>query len=187
MRDPTRPAGDLERDVLEAEERRSLAKRLADDLKPSRFLAFLLEEERAELAELGSGLFETLTDGTYRFTDDDSFDIVDLNAADRTAQGGHRSRAARRSSRPSRSRWRSRRWSRAAVAGWTPSSWTRGSAPSTPSISTERWTGSDGWSPTTTDGSSCSSVTSRRCGQAIEDLIVLDKDDRTGDTIVLRP
>ncbi len=77
-------ANDLERDVLAAEARRSLAKRLADDLKPSRFLAFLLEEERAELAELGSGLFETLTDGTYRFAADDSFDIVDLNAADRT-------------------------------------------------------------------------------------------------------
>ena len=76
-------AGDLERDVLAAEGRRLVAKRLADDLKPSRFLAFLLEEERAELAELGSGLFETLTDDTYRFAADDSFDIVDLNAADR--------------------------------------------------------------------------------------------------------
>ena len=49
-----------------------------------RFLAFLLEEERAELAELGSGLFETLTDGNYRFAADDTFDILDLNAADRT-------------------------------------------------------------------------------------------------------
>ncbi len=75
---------DLEREVLAAEGRRAIAKRLADDLKPSRFLAFLLEEERAELAELGSGLFETLTDETYRFAADDSFDIVDLNAADRT-------------------------------------------------------------------------------------------------------
>ena len=78
-------ASDLERHVLAAEARTiALATRLADDLKPSRFLAFLLEEERAELAELGSGLFESLTDGNYRFAADDSFDILDLNAADRT-------------------------------------------------------------------------------------------------------
>jgi exonuclease SbcC len=75
---------DLEREVLEAEARRHLAGRLTEDLKPGRFLAFLLEEERAELAELGSGLFETLTGGNYRFAADDSFDILDLNAADRT-------------------------------------------------------------------------------------------------------
>ena len=42
-----------------------------------------MEEERAELAELGSGMFETLTGGNYRFSADDSFDILDLNAADR--------------------------------------------------------------------------------------------------------
>jgi exonuclease SbcC len=76
--------GELERDVLETEARLSIAKRLAGDLRPARFLAFLLEEERAELAELGSGLFETLSDGAYRFAADDSFDILDLNAADRT-------------------------------------------------------------------------------------------------------
>ena len=76
--------GELERAELEAESRLSIAKRLADDLRPARFLAFLLEEERAELAELGSGLFETLSDGAYRFAADDSFDILDLNAADRT-------------------------------------------------------------------------------------------------------
>jgi len=77
-------SSDLEREVLESEGRLALARRLADDLRPARFLAFLLEEERAELAELGSGLFETLTDGNYRFAADDSFDILDLNAADRT-------------------------------------------------------------------------------------------------------
>ncbi len=74
----------LEREVLETEARLALTRRLTDDLRPARFLAFLLEEERAELAELGSGLFETLTDGNYRFAADDSFDILDLNAADRT-------------------------------------------------------------------------------------------------------
>jgi exonuclease SbcC len=77
-------SSELEREVIATEARRSLAQRLADDLRPSKFLAFLLEEERAELAELGSGLFETLTDGGYRFAAGDSFDVLDLNAADRT-------------------------------------------------------------------------------------------------------
>ena len=74
-------ASELERKILELETRRGVAKRLAGDLQPSRFLGFLLEEERAELAELGSDHFSQLTDGGYRFTDDDRFDIVDLNAA----------------------------------------------------------------------------------------------------------
>ncbi|MGZ8641639.1 MAG: AAA family ATPase [Actinomycetota bacterium] len=74
-------ANELEGRVVEAEARRDLARRLADDLKPSRFLAFLLEEERSELAELGSEHFEQLTDGAYRFADDGSFAVQDLNAA----------------------------------------------------------------------------------------------------------
>ncbi len=74
-------ASELERKVLELEAHRGIAKRLAGDLQPSRFLGFLLEEERAELAELGSDHLSQLTDGGYRFTDDDRFDIVDLNSA----------------------------------------------------------------------------------------------------------
>ena len=74
-------AGDLEADILAAEARRDVADRLAKDLQPSRFLAFLLEEERAELAELGSEHLDQLTGGSYRFSEDDRFDIVDLNAA----------------------------------------------------------------------------------------------------------
>ena len=74
-------AGDLEARILAAEARRDIADRLARDLQPSRFLAFLLEEERAELAELGSEHLDQLTDGGYRFSEDDRFDIVDLNAA----------------------------------------------------------------------------------------------------------
>jgi exonuclease SbcC len=74
-------AGDLEADILAAETQRDLADRLAKDLQPSRFLAFLLEEERAELAELGSEHLDQLTGGGYRFSEDDRFDIVDLNAA----------------------------------------------------------------------------------------------------------
>ena len=74
-------ANELEGRIVEAEARRDLARRLSDDLKPARFLAFLLEEERTELAELGSQHFEQLTDGGYRFADDGSFAVRDLNAA----------------------------------------------------------------------------------------------------------
>jgi exonuclease SbcC len=72
---------DLEVRLGEAIARRELAKRLAADLQPSRFLGFVLEEERRALAELGSHHLEELTEGAYRFTDDDAFDVVDVNAA----------------------------------------------------------------------------------------------------------
>lgn len=71
---------DLQGQLAGADRRRSLAKRLASDLQPSRFLAYLLEEERAALAELGSVHFEELTGGAYRYSEDDSFDVVDVNA-----------------------------------------------------------------------------------------------------------
>jgi exonuclease SbcC len=58
----------------------ALARRLRDDLQPSRFLAWLLGEERAALAELASVHLEALTDGDFRFTDDEDFHIVDVNA-----------------------------------------------------------------------------------------------------------
>jgi exonuclease SbcC len=74
-------ASELERLVMAGEARRAIAKRLTDDLQPSRFLGFLLREERAELAELGSDHFAELSDGAYRFTDDDRFEILDVNAA----------------------------------------------------------------------------------------------------------
>jgi exonuclease SbcC len=57
-----------------------LARRLRDDLQPSRFLAWLLGEERAALAELASVHLEALTDGDFRFTDEQDFHIVDVNA-----------------------------------------------------------------------------------------------------------
>lgn len=72
---------DLEARLLAAGRTRDLAMRLAADLQPSRFLAYLLEEERAALALIGSTHFDALTGGAYRFTDDDRFNIVDLNAA----------------------------------------------------------------------------------------------------------
>jgi DNA repair protein SbcC/Rad50 len=58
----------------------ALARRLRDDLQPSRFLSWLLGEERAALAELASVHLEALTDGDFRFTDNEDFHIVDVNA-----------------------------------------------------------------------------------------------------------
>ncbi len=62
-------------------ERLLLATRLRDDLQPSRFLAWLLDEERAALAALASVHLQELTDGDYRFSEDGAFKIVDVNAA----------------------------------------------------------------------------------------------------------
>jgi exonuclease SbcC len=66
--------------VKKAERRRDLAERLSEDLRPSAFLRFLLEEERAELGALGSEHFQDLTDGSYRFSDDGEFAVLDMNA-----------------------------------------------------------------------------------------------------------
>ena len=55
---------------------------LVKDLTDSRFIRFLLDEERSALAELGSEHFERLSSGRYRFTDGGDFHIVDLNAAE---------------------------------------------------------------------------------------------------------
>ena len=71
---------DLDRRGDAARERHALARRLREDLQPSRFLAWLLGEERAALADLGSTHLEELTDGDYRFSDDETFKIVDVNA-----------------------------------------------------------------------------------------------------------
>jgi exonuclease SbcC len=71
---------DLERRLADTTTRRDLARRLQQDLQPSRFLGFVLEEERAALAEIGSVHLEELTGGAYRFSDDDAFRVVDLNA-----------------------------------------------------------------------------------------------------------
>jgi exonuclease SbcC len=58
--------------------------RLHDDLLPSRFPAFVLDDRRRALAALGSERFEYLSAGRYRFTDDGEFRVVDLAAADQT-------------------------------------------------------------------------------------------------------
>ncbi len=81
LQDLLAAGADLDERLAAAERDLELTHRLAADLQPARFLAFLLEEERAALGELGSVHLEDLTDGAYRFTGDDRFDVVDLNAA----------------------------------------------------------------------------------------------------------
>ncbi|HSG78681.1 MAG TPA: SbcC/MukB-like Walker B domain-containing protein, partial [Acidimicrobiia bacterium] len=56
--------------------------RIVDDLAPSKFLRFVLDEKRRALALLGSSRLEELSGGRYRFTDDGAFEIVDLMAAE---------------------------------------------------------------------------------------------------------
>lgn len=75
-------SADLEERAASLEAERDLYDQLAKDLRPSAFLGYLLDEERAELASVGSARFEELSGGRYRFTDDGSFDIVDLAAAE---------------------------------------------------------------------------------------------------------
>lgn len=75
-------ASDLVERVTKADERLALYKALVSELTPSRFLNFLLREERAVLSDLGSHQFEELSAGRYRFSDDGEFDIVDLTAAE---------------------------------------------------------------------------------------------------------
>jgi exonuclease SbcC len=77
---------DASADVLEERDRLVAVKgrhdRISSDLTDSRFVRFLLDEERARLAALGSDHFMQLSSGRYRFTEDGQFDIVDLTAAD---------------------------------------------------------------------------------------------------------
>jgi exonuclease SbcC len=72
---------DLDERLEHERSRLTLLTRLRDDLQPSRFLKWLLAEERAVLAENASVHLEALTDGAFRFTDDETFRIVDVNAA----------------------------------------------------------------------------------------------------------
>ena len=57
-------------------------RRLSTDLSDARFIRFLLDEERGTLGELGSNHFQRLSSGRYRFSDDGTFQVVDLTAAD---------------------------------------------------------------------------------------------------------
>ncbi len=68
----------------QADRRLATFRTLADELTAPRFLRFLLDEERAALADLGSRRFEMLSGGRYCFTDDGSFDVIDLANAETT-------------------------------------------------------------------------------------------------------
>ena len=73
---------DLEAERKDWKRKVRLNSRLVKDLIDSRFIRFLLEEERAALADLGSEHFERLSSGRYRFAEDGKFDVMDLNAAE---------------------------------------------------------------------------------------------------------
>jgi exonuclease SbcC len=78
---------DLER--LEAQEhgtieQHTVLEHLHGDLAPSRFQAFVLDEYRRSLSDLGSEQFEVLSGGRYRFSSDGEFDVIDLMAAEQT-------------------------------------------------------------------------------------------------------
>ena len=75
-------SSDIDDRIAEREGVISLYEGLAKDLRPSAFLGYLLEEERAELARVSSDQFEQLSGGRYRFSDDGEFNIIDLNAAE---------------------------------------------------------------------------------------------------------
>ena len=75
-------AADAEQQSLAIEARRAVYARLSADLTPSKFLNYLLEDERTSLAEIGSEWFERLSRGRYRFADDGSFDVIDLTDAE---------------------------------------------------------------------------------------------------------
>ena len=68
--------------------RRDTFAQLGSDLTDARFVRFLLDDERLRLAELGSHHFQRLTGGRYRFSDDGVFDVVDLTAADSVRKAG---------------------------------------------------------------------------------------------------
>lgn len=68
------------RDSADAQHR--LYESLASELTDSKFVRYLLDEEKRALAGLGSEHFERLSSGRYRFSDDGGFNIVDLTSAD---------------------------------------------------------------------------------------------------------
>lgn len=59
-----------------------MLRRIHGDLAPSRFLEFVLAERRRLLGDLASDHLEFLSAGRYRFDDSGEFALVDLNAAD---------------------------------------------------------------------------------------------------------
>jgi exonuclease SbcC len=75
--------GRLEADHAAIVAKRDRFGRLAADLARTKFPAYVLTERRRALSDLGGTLFETLSGSRYRFSDDGDFDVVDLAAAER--------------------------------------------------------------------------------------------------------
>ncbi len=74
--------GRLEEEEQETIARHALLTVLHDDLAPAKFQKYVLDERRRALAALGSEQFEALSGGRYRFSDDGEFAVVDLTAAE---------------------------------------------------------------------------------------------------------
>jgi len=77
--------GDLEQlasDEAEFDASAEVLRTLHTDLSPSRFLEFVLDERRRALGDLASEHLEVLSAGRYRFDESGDFLIVDLTAAD---------------------------------------------------------------------------------------------------------
>jgi exonuclease SbcC len=60
----------------------AIHERIASDLTDARFVRYLLDDERTRLAALGSEHFLRLSSGRYLFSGDGRFDIVDQTAAE---------------------------------------------------------------------------------------------------------
>ncbi len=69
-----------QRNTIEAA--RARYEQIASDLTDSRFVRYLLDDERTRLAALGSEHFERMSSGRYRFSEDGKFEIIDLTAAE---------------------------------------------------------------------------------------------------------
>ncbi len=74
-------AKEFRQELEQAQGQHTLYVQLADDLTASKFLRYLLEQERAALADLGSERFELLSEGRYRFTTDGTFQVIDQHNA----------------------------------------------------------------------------------------------------------
>ncbi|MFH1329530.1 MAG: SMC family ATPase [Actinomycetota bacterium] len=74
--------GRLEQEEQETVARHALWQRLHADLAPAGFQKHVLDERRRTLAALGSEQFQALSGGRYRFSENGEFAVVDLTAAE---------------------------------------------------------------------------------------------------------
>jgi exonuclease SbcC len=69
-------------ELASLERRRADFDRIVSDLTDAKFVRYLLDDERVRLAALASEHFERLSSGRYRFSVDGKFDIIDMATAD---------------------------------------------------------------------------------------------------------